>query len=51
MVLRIEEVLNGVTDVSRDVVRAERQSVIWADQDCVSCGGSTGGRGRGRGRL
>ena len=51
MVLGTEEVLNGVTDVSRDVVGAVRQSVIWADQDCVSYSGGIGGRGRGRGRI
>jgi len=46
MVLGIEEEFDGVTDVSSDVGRAVRQSAIWADLDRVSCGGSSGGRGR-----
>ena len=50
MVIRIEDVLNDVSDVSHDVVRVVRQSAIWANLDRVSCGGSSRGRGRGRDR-
>ena len=48
MVLGVEEEFNGVADVSNDVVRAERQSAVRADKDCVSYGGSSGGRCGGR---